>query len=372
MIKFELKLPKIVFGRGKIYEIGHLCEGLGKKAFVVTGKSSAQRSGSLNSLISALSSQGKEVTTFSITQEPSVDDVDRARSYARGSDFIIGIGGGSVLDVAKATAGLLNEDKPTADFLFGRAEIKAHPLPIIAIPTTAGTGSEVTKVSVLKAQINGKRIKSSIHHPNLIPSYSILAPELTLSCPPSITASAGLDALTHCIESFFSREANPLSDAIAMQGIRLIMKNLQQAYEKGTYESREAMLLGSLCGGISLSIAHLGAIHSLAHSLGALKDIPHGIACGVFLPAVLKFNHTAIKEKLEFLANYLEMSPDSFLRKIEEMLELLGIPKSLKELGVNEEEAEKIVEGCAYSRSLKYNPIPVSPSDLLSIVRSSL
>ncbi len=372
MGNFKIELPKIIFGRDSIEEVPSLCSRWGKRAFIVTGQSSSQKSGVLDFLISELSQLGKEIAIFSVHPEPSALDVDRARESARGSDFVIGVGGGSALDVAKATAGLVYEEEPTADFLFSKAEISTNPIPSIALPTTAGTGSEVTQVSVLIAERNGERIKTSIHHPNLLPCYAVLDPSLTLTCPPSITASAGADALSHCLESFFSLGANPLSDTIAMQGIALIMNNLKRAVERGDYESREAMLLGSLLGGISLSLAHLGAVHSLAHSLGALKGLPHGVACGIFLPTVLRFNQPKIEDKLQILARYLEMDSSSLIEKVADLLSGIGIPKNLREVGVREEEVDRIIEGCAYSRSLKYNPRPLSPTDLSSIIKSLL
>jgi alcohol dehydrogenase class IV len=371
-MNFSVRLPQIVFGRGKLAEAPIFCEQFGKKGFIITGKSSAQKSGALESLLTSLSQRGIETAIFSVEPEPSVDDVDRAREFAKGSDFVIGLGGGSALDVAKATAGLINERYPTSPFLFSEAEITQPPLPIIAIPTTAGTGSEVTQVSVLIGEIEGRRVKSSIHHPNLLPRCAILDPNLTLTCPPSLTASAGADALSHCVESFFSSSSNPLSDAIAMQGINLILKNLKRAVEEGDYKSREGMLLGSLMGGIALSLAHLGAVHSLAHSLGALKGIPHGIACGIFLPSVLRFNFPCIEEKIEILSQYLGIPSQSFVEEIGSLLASIGIPDNLRDVGVKEEEAEEIVKGCAYSRSLKYNPRRASSEDLLSIVQSLL
>lgn len=370
MNSFNVELPKIVFGRGAIKQVPAFCKNLGQRVLIITGQASSRRSGALDFLFSSLSPLGIETDVFSVSPEPSALDVDRARESAKGVDFVIGIGGGSALDVAKATAGLLKEEKATSSFLFGEAEITHSPIPIIAIPTTAGTGSEVTQVSVLIAERNGERVKTSIHHPNLLPRYAILDPVLTQTCPPSLTASAGADALSHCIESFFSLGANPLSDTIAMQGIALIMNNLKRAVEIGDYESREAMLLGSLLGGISLSIAHLGAVHSLAHSLGALKSIPHGIACGIFLPSVLKFNLPQIDDKLLFLANFLGINPTSFIQEVENLLSAIGIPKSLRETGVKEEELDRIVKGCSYSRSIRYNPRSLSSSDLFSIVKA--
>lgn len=372
MEKFKVELPKILFGRDSFKEVPTLCRNLGHKVLIITGEASTKRSGALDYLLSSLSQLGKEIRVFTVRPEPSAEDVDRARESAKGSDFIIGIGGGSALDVAKATSALVNEEAPTAHFLFGQAEISRPPIPSIAIPTTAGTGSEVTQVSVLIGEKDGERVKTSIHHPNLLPRYAVLDPNLTLTCPPSLTAASGADALAHCIESFFSLGANSLSDAIAMQGTALIMNNLKRAYEKGDYESREAMLLGSLLGGISLSIAHLGAVHSLAHSLGALKGIPHGIACGIFLPRVLRVNLPAIKEKAEKLANYLGIDPASFVDEVENLLRAINIPKNLGEIGVKEEEVERIVEGCKYSRSLRYNPKPLSKDDLYSLVKSLL
>jgi len=372
MENFKIELPEVIFGRSIKEEVPRVCEGLGKRAFIVTGKASSQNSGALDCLLSALSQIGKEIVTFSIQGEPSAEDVDRAREAARGADFVVGLGGGSVLDVAKATAGLFYEEKPSVDFLFGEAEISHPPIPSLALPTTAGTGSEVTRVSVLIAERKGERIKTSIHHSNLLPYAAVLDPSLTLTCPPSLTASAGSDALSHCIESFFSLSSNPLSDAIAMQGIALIMNNLRRAVEIGDYESREAMLLGSLLGGISLSLANLGAVHGLAHSLGALKGVPHGVACGIFLPPVLRFNLAEIEDKLKILARYLGLSPDSFVEEVADLLSAVGIPHNLREVNVRKEEAEKIVQGCSHSHSLRYNPKPVSPSDLLSIVNTLL
>lgn len=372
MHSIKVELPRIIFGRNFFYQVPILCKDLGQNVLIVTGKASSKTSGALDFLTSSLFQLGKKVKLLSVSSEPSAQDVDRAREIAKGSDFIIGIGGGSPLDVAKATAGLINEDNPTIDYLFDKATITHPPIPVVAIPTTAGTGSEVTQVSVLISEKDGERLKTSIHHPNLQPRLAILDPLLTMTCPRAVTASAGADALSHCIESFFSTSSNPLSDAIAMEGIYLIMNNLRKAVESGDYESREGMLLGSLFGGISLSIARLGAVHSLAHSLGALKGIPHGVACGIFLPKVIRFNMGYIESKLNSLANKLGLTARSFVSELENLLSAIGIPKSLKEIGVREEEVDKIVSGCFYSRSLRFNPRPVSPSDLLSLVKSSL
>lgn len=329
-----------------------------------------KESGVLEGVIRALEGMGKEVVHFTVPPEPRAEDVDLAREEAEGCDLVIGMGGGSVLDVAKATASLIGEKEPTWKFLLRYAIPSQPPLPIIAIPTTAGTGSEVTQVSVLITERDGERIKTSINHPHLLPLYAIEDPTLLATCPPQVIASAGVDALSHSLESYFSIASTPLSEPISLQGTALVLNNLEEAYKTKSEESLEKMMWGSLLGGIALSQARLGAVHALAHSLGALKGIPHGIACGLFLPYVLEFNRESIGNKMENLLRYLGI--EDLSSKLDALLSDVGIPRRLKEVGVKEEDIEPLVKGCRYSHSLRFNPRPLSEEDLRLIIESAL
>lgn len=373
---------KIIFGRGTFERLVEETKDVGKKALIVTGKRFLKESGLKEKLEGILSANKIEWIYFDgIPSDPEVGLVDEGRALARenGCDFVIGIGGGSSIDVAKAIAVLFDKPLKTIDYING-AKIGKKGIPCIAIPTTAGTGSEVTKNSVLTDL--ERRAKRSLRENVVIPDIAIVDPLLTLTLPPNLTAWTGLDALVQAIEAYVSRGSNPLTDPIALQASILILKNLAKAVEDGNnLDAREAMSIGSLMAGIALANARLGAVHGLAHPLGLNYNIHHGLICGVLLPAVIRFNMPVVERKYADIYRALEPSGYQLsdrdcairlLEKVENLLDHLKIPRKLGSFGVKEEDLKSIAIQSQSSESLRANPRSATPEDLIDIMKSIL
>ncbi|MCM8757790.1 MAG: iron-containing alcohol dehydrogenase, partial [Candidatus Omnitrophica bacterium] len=287
---------KIVFGRDTLDKIKELISAFGRRVLIITGKKSMQENGILDKIKENLS--GFKIIHFNkINFEPTVEDVDEARRLSfKKVDLVIGLGGGSVLDCAKATAGLLNKKGRTLDYLLEKRKIEKEGIPFVAIPTTAGSGAEVTPNAVL---IDRKRkIKMSLRSFYLFAKLAILDPTLTLTLPPKLTAYSGMDALSQAIESYVSKGANHFTDALAIEAIKIIGRSIIGVYKNGEDLSlRENMLYGSLLSGIALFNARMGVVHGLAHPLGVIYKLPHGLICGLLLPYAMEFNLKAVAEK---------------------------------------------------------------------------
>lgn len=373
---FELRYPtRSIFGRGVFERLGEEAAAFGGKALLVTGRRAMRKSGALDKAVELMRSSGVQVVTFpEVEQEPSTETVDRAVWLIReeGCRLVVGLGGGSAIDVAKAAACLAVHEGSTSEYLAGQKRIEREGLPFIAIPTTAGTGAESTNNSVLIDKSKG--IKRSIRSPLMLAKLSIVDPLLTVSMPPHVTASSGMDALTQAIESYVSLASNPVSDALAIRAIGYISRYLPRAYEEGgDLEAREKVMLGSFMTGLSFSNASLGAVHGLAHPIGARFGIPHGIACAILLPHVMRFNLEARREKYAEIAAAMGAEPkaEKAVEKVEELLMRLNIPKGLSHFGVKKEDLGKIVRD-AGGRSLSNNPRPASEEDLLNILLDAL
>src|SRR5258705_2817588 len=288
---------RIVFGRGALKEVGPATASLGRRAFVVTGRDVTRAA----PLLDLLKTARVETTTFSLAGEPTTEAIREAVKQARGADcdLVIGFGGGSVVDAAKAVAALLTNTGDLFDYLevIGKAQpLDRTPLPCIAIPTTAGTGTEVTRNSVLLSREH--RVKVSLRSPLMLPRLAIVDPELTYSLPPSVTASTGLDALTQNIEPYVSSRANPLTDGICVEGMTRAARSLRGAYDNGQdAAAREEMAVASLCGGLALANAGLGAVHGFAAPIGGMFDAPPGAGCGALLPHAVEINLRAFRER---------------------------------------------------------------------------
>jgi len=297
-MRFEFATAsRVVFGSESAREVGGLARELGSHALVVTGRSP----GRVSPLLGALASSGIAVTTFTVTTEPDVPLVVRGRALAReaGCSFVIGIGGGSAIDAAKAIAALASNDGDPFDYLevVGRGQPLPHPpLKSIAIPTTAGTGSEVTRNAVLG--VPDRRVKVSLRHVLMLPAVALVDPDLTLSLPPSTTAASGLDALTQLIEPYLSLRANPMTDALCVEGIRLAAAALPVAIRNSSdRQARASMSLASLWSGMALANAGLGAVHGFAGPIGGRFPAPHGAICAALLPHVMTGNLRALSER---------------------------------------------------------------------------
>src|SRR5437867_10940748 len=260
MLRFEFATAtRIVFGAGALREVGPIAKGFGHRALIVTGRS-AGRASALNRL---LGEQGIARWTLAIAAAPKIEDIERGVQLARGEgcDVVIGFGGGSAIDAAKAVAALTTNEGDVLDYLevIGRAmPLTSPPLPVIAVPTTAGTGAEVTRNAVLASPEH--RVKVSLRSPLMLPKVALVDPELTYELPAGLTASTGLDALTQLIEPYVSCKANPLTDAICIEGIRRVARSLRRAFDDGARSAREDMALASLFGGLALANAGLGAV----------------------------------------------------------------------------------------------------------------
>ena len=322
---------------------------------------------------------------FSIGGEPTVASAREAAARARDArcDLVIGFGGGSVIDLAKAAAALMTNPGDPLDYLevIGKGmPLIERPAPCIAIPTTAGTGAEVTKNAVLASPEH--RVKVSMRHPLMIPDLAVVDPECTLSMPPAITASTGLDALTQLLEAFVSCKATPVTDGFCREGLPRAVRSLRRAFEHGSdLEAREDMALASLFGGLALANAGLGAVHGFAGPLGGRFNAPHGIVCAALLPHVMKTNLKALRQRAPDspgLARLQEFARLTGGTTAEEGIEWLAtlcrdlqVP-SLSSLGVSEEDFPVLVENGQQASSMKGNPLALTTAELSQILRAAL
>ena len=297
-----LTASKIVFKPNAILELESYVNNLGKNFLLVVAPS-FYRSSAMDNVVTQLNSIGKNFTVYSkVSREPTVEETDLVCRLAleHGCDAVIAIGGGSNIDVGKAVAALITNGGMAIDYLeyVGNGkQITKCPAPFVAVPTTAGTGSEVTKNSVLGSKT--KKFKRSIRSEMMVPDLAVIDPMLTVTCPPQVTASSGIDALTHLIEGHVTRKATPITDPLSYQGIVLAGRYLRRCYENGNdLEAREGMAAASLLGGMVIAGAGLGAAHGIGMAVGIEYHVPHGEACGIVLPHVMKINAPHCERKM--------------------------------------------------------------------------
>jgi alcohol dehydrogenase class IV len=372
---------KILAGAGRAAELPGVVAGLGSRVLVCTGADPARHGGLLAGL-------GRAAAVFAVGAEPTVELARAGVAAARehGADVVAAVGGGSVLDLGKAVAMLLGNGGDPLDYLevigSGR-KITQPSVPCVAAPTTAGTGAEVTANAVLASPAHG--LKASLRSPLMIPRVALVDPELTLSCPPRVTAASGLDALTQCLEPFVSVRANPLTDGLAREGLRRAAAGLRAAHADGSdLGAREDMAMCSLLGGIALANAKLGAVHGLAGVIGGTADVPHGMACAALLAPVIEANVRALRsgppggpaldryaEAARLLTGRLSASIDDGLAWIRETVSLLAVP-GLAAFGIGPEHADDIAAKAARSSSTQGNPVALTHRDLCAIVLQAL
>lgn len=375
---------KIIFGRGSLASVPALTASLGTHVLLVTG-SSPKRAQPLQE---ALEAAALQVTVFRVGAEPTIALAEEGATLARaqGCEVVIAFGGGSVLDGGKAIAALATNDGNPLDYLevIGRGQpLRKDPLPVIAIPTTAGTGAEVTKNAVLKSQ--QQAVKVSLRHPKMLPAVALVDPALTDALPPDITAATGMDALTQCIEPYVSHAANPLTDVIALEGVRRAARALHHAYADGSNTAaRDDMAYASLSGGLALANAKLGAVHGFAGVLGGMYPAPHGAVCAALLPHVMRANIEALRARepqspalarYQHLAALLTGRTDAPAEDgaawVAALVAQLNIPR-LGEYGVQPADAARIVEQASRASSMKGNPIVLTAQELTEILSQAI
>ncbi len=353
----EFRMPKsVLYGRNSLEKLGEQSKKLGKRAFIVTD-TIMEKLGYVEKCMQQLNKKGITVSTYNkVDAEPTNIHVLEALSLCKEEkcDFIIGIGGGSCIDAAKAVAVLYTNGGEVEDYVQKDIEIENNPLPLIAIPTTSGTGSEVTSVAVITNKKTD--VKMMMKHPSFIPKVAIIDPVLTSSLPPQITAATGIDALCHAIEAYISKFSQPLTDVLALSAIESIMKYLCIAYEDGrNMEAREAMMIASLQAGIAFSNASVTLVHGMSRPVGALFHVPHGISNAILLPTVLEFTKTSAVKRLakigrnlnkDLYSNSDEEVADYTLWEIKKLCYDLRIP-NLKEYGIDEIEFENAISKMA-------------------------
>lgn len=385
MFSFEFATAnRIVFGAGKLNELGKLLEGGAKRLlFVRDGSSDA-----IPRVREILSASGISFTELHVHGEPTTDVVREGVQRAQGCDMIISLGGGSVVDTGKAIAALVTNPGDIFDYLevIGKGQPLVHaPLPYIAIPTTAGTGAEVTRNAVIES--TEQSVKVSLRSPLMLPRLALVDPELTYHLPPEVTASSGLDALTQLIEPFVSVKANPMTDAICRAGIAHAARSLRRAYENAAdKEAREGMSLASLFGGMALANAGLGAAHGFAGPLGGTLHAAHGVLCARFLPLVMEANIKAMERRQPdhpALGRYIEIAriltgdknatADDGVRWTSELVNALKIPR-LSAYGMKPEDfaLREAVQKTQKASSFKGNPIVLDAKELTEILEKAL
>jgi len=365
---------QILFGNGTLAQAAPAAARFGRRALVVIDRDSEQA----QKLLSSLRGAGVEGERFVFSGEPTVVGACAAAKQARATkcELIIGFGGGSAIDMAKAAAALMTNLGDPLDYLevIGKGlPLANRPAPCIAIPTTAGTGAEVTKNAVLASPEH--KVKVSMRHPLMIPDLAIVDPECTLSMPPAVTAATGLDALTQLLEAFISKKANPLTDGFCREGLPRAVRSLRRAFENGSdLKAREEMALASLFGGLALANAGLGAVHGFAGPLGGMFAAPHGMVCAALLPHVMKANLLAMDDRSrleEFAVLTGGQTAEEGINWLAGLCrDLLVSP--LSALGVTENDFPAIVEKSKNSSSMKGNPVELTDRELIQILRAAL
>lgn len=388
-LAFELAAPsRIVFGWGCAREVGAIAAGLGRSALVVSGKS-PDRAGAV---LETLAAAGVRATTFSVAAEPTVATARAGVAAARAAscDVVVACGGGSTIDAGKAIAALVANGGDPLDYLevVGRGQpLTRRSLPFVALPTTAGTGSEVTKNAVLGSPEHG--VKASLRSPLMLPSVALVDPDLLVGLPAEVIASSGLDALSQLIEPFVCVRANPLTDGFAREGLRRSASALRRAYTAARLGvvapvDREALALASLLGGLSLANAGLGAVHGFAAPIGGIFAAPHGAVCAALLAPVMRINVAALRARdpdSAALARYQEVAAlvtgqpsatiEDGLEWVAALCRALDVP-GLARYGMRESDVVELVGKARLASSMKGNPIALTDAELTEIATQAL
>ena len=381
-------LPEIIFGQGKRNELPASVNSIGKKVLLLTGSSSIHNSGHGEEITSGLREADLDLNHEVIAHEPSTSLVDQIVDKYRGTGIqvVVAVGGGSVMDAGKAVSAMIPVEGSIRDYLEGvggriHSGVK---IPFVAMPTTSGTGSEMTKNAVI-SEVGEKGFKKSLRHDNFIPELAIIDPEMMLSCPSNLTATSGMDAFTQLLESYVSTRANPMTDALALQGLKQIKKYLLRAYLEGenNIEARSGMALAAMFSGITLAHAGLGLVHGFASPLGGFYHIPHGVVCGSLMAPVFAHTidnmadrpeHPAMQKLLivskvfaDFKYKQDKEYLQAFKQKLIHMTSLLEMPR-LSDYGFSEDGISKVIEHTTH----KQHPCQLTDEQMVDALKSRL
>lgn len=374
---------RVIFGRGTVRQLPALCREYGMRAMAVTGSNPQRHAEVLESLAKA----GVRWIGFQVSGEPTTGDISRGVEIAKAEEveLLIGLGGGSVVDAAKAIAAMATQPGELFDHLevIGRGQpLKRPPLPHIAVPTTAGTGAEVTRNAVLSSEEHG--VKVSLRHHSMLPTIALVDPELARDCPPGVTAASGMDALVQCLEAYVSRKAQPLTDALCLEGIRRAVRSLEAAVNDGSnLDAREDLALAALFSGMALANAGLGAVHGFAAPIGGQFHAPHGAVCAALLAPVWEANLRKLRAKgdgaalarFEAIARLLpigstQAEAEDAVTYFRDLSQRLAIPP-LRHYGIQETNHPDLAQKAAASSSMRGNPVELDQEELLGILRGA-
>ena len=384
------RMPEICFGAGALKQLPQRIARSGDRVLLVTGSKSFLATDAYSGLIGALAQAGVQYFQVAVSGEPSPTFIDQTVERYRDEklDWVVGIGGGSAMDAGKAISAMLLQKGAVADYLEGR-ETRKHDgrkVPYIAVPTSSGTGTEATKNAVL-SEIGAQGYKNSLRHDNLVPDLALIDPELMLSCPPSLTAACGLDALTQLLESFVSTKASPISDALALSGLEHIAAGFMPAFDRGDHdiEARSHMAYAAFLSGVTLANAGLGVVHGFASPIGGYFDMPHGVVCGTLLGEATRLNiellfenESANRPALEKFARVgallagqsrgtLRKDCASLLEILERWIAQTGIPR-LSRFGVTASDFARILD----KTNNKNSPVALNREQMQAILQARL
>lgn len=380
--EFSFSIPQdIVVGKGSLAKLPEIAKKLGgTHGFIISGPH-LNKMGIVKSCADALENAGISVDTYTETEgNPSVETVDKAAAAFKesGADFIIALGGGSPMDVAKAVGVVAKYGGSITEYE-GGGKVLGDIIPLIAIPTTAGTGSEVTAFSVITD--HSRNYKLTVFSYKLIPSYAILDPELLTTAPVSVAAACGIDAMVHALEAYISKDASSFTDAMAEKALELIGKNIRKyVADRSDIQAAENMLMGSLFAGIAFSWARLGDVHAMSHPVSAFFNVPHGVANAILLPTIVEYNALADNGKYLKIYNYIsrtpvlenEFEPLMLVELLKNLNAQLGIPASLSEVGVTADKFDAMADDAMKSGNIAVNPRSTTKKDVLSLYEKAL
>jgi len=374
---------QVIFGEGCLSELGALAKSFGKHALLVTGDEATSRLPAVETIKNILDKAGIALSHFAeVESDPSVETVEKGAQFAaeKGCDFVIGLGGGSPMDAAKVIAARLNNPDDIASWE-GVGKIKRRSKPLICIPTTSGTGSEVTSSAVVSG---GRRHqKLSLVSKNLYPVLAIIDPELTYTMPPRVTASTGVDALTHAIESYVSRQAWAPNQVLSYRAVQLVFSYLERACADGNdKEARRQLSLAAFMAGMAFTTSGLGLSHALSYALGSHFGVPHGEANALVLPSVMRFNLQVCAEQYRELAEAMGVhvsglpavrAAEVAAQAVEDLVSALPIPQDLKEVGVTENSVETLAAEAFLKTRFRFsNPRDTILEDIVYVLNNAL